>query len=199
MDDEFVDTSDCPVISHCDPQHPTAVSSTQPAALQEWLDDSPLLTWHLHQCYSPMAEDSWGLKHVEDLLTSNYSWIVGYGWMWMEDDEPHDCSLSKPIIETRSDLKSVHLGQRWAMFDLIKPFRGWIQVFSPNHPPKKVLAVGCGISMAVLGRISKHKKTTHILMFSDDMWLTSCLEVVTFKWLWVETHGIPWWTQQNSW
>ena len=34
MDGEFVDTSDCPgpVISHGDPQHPTAVSSTQPAA-----------------------------------------------------------------------------------------------------------------------------------------------------------------------
>jgi len=82
--------------------------------------------------------------------------MVGCGWKMMSP-MPH-CSFSKPIIETRSDLKSVHLGQRWAMFDLIKPFRGWIQVFSPNHPPKKVLAVGCGISMAVLGRISKHKK-----------------------------------------
>ena len=82
-------------------------------------------------------------------------YIVGCGWKMMSP-MPH-CSFSKPIIETRSDLKSVHLGQRWAMFDLIKPFRGWIQVFSPNHPPKKVLAVGCGISMVVLGRLSKHK------------------------------------------
>ena len=56
----------------------------------------------------------------------------------MEDDEPH--------------------ATLFVFKDLIKPFRGWIQVFSPNHPPKKVLAVGCGISMAVLGRISKHKK-----------------------------------------
>ena len=66
--------------------HPTVVSSTQPAALvnwtvfdgqvlQEWLDEFPLLTWHLHQCYSPMAE-SWGLKLVEDLLTSNYNYII---------------------------------------------------------------------------------------------------------------------------
>ena len=64
--------------------------------------------------------------------------MVGCGWKMMSP-MPH-CSFSKPIIETRSDLKSVHLGQRWAMFDLIKPFRGWIQVFSPNHPPKKVAA-----------------------------------------------------------
>ena len=43
--DEFVDTSDFPdpVISHCDPQHPTVVSSTQPAALEELNSDGQVL------------------------------------------------------------------------------------------------------------------------------------------------------------
>ena len=73
MDDEFVDTSDFPdpVISHCDPQHPTVVSSTQPADLVNWtvFDAKSYRNDLTTPLYSPGTSISatvpW-LKRVED-------------------------------------------------------------------------------------------------------------------------------------
>ena len=74
--------------------------------------------------------------------------IVGCGWKMMSPTvrfKAYHCLK-------RSDLKSRKIWGKdgpcstWPSLDslqtgTVQPFRGWIQVFSPNHPPKKVLAV----------------------------------------------------------
>ena len=147
-----------PTVTHSIPQSCLATRwRPSPTGMTWRIFYSPGITWHLHQCYSPMAE-SWGLKHVEDLLTSNCIYIYisyGYSWMWMEDDEPH-CSFQSLSLRHGVTWNRYIWGKdgpcsTWPSLDSLQtgtvqpvqqPFRGWIQVFSPNHPPKKVLAAG---------------------------------------------------------
>ena len=110
--------------------------------------------------------------------------IVGCGWKMMSPTvrfKAYHCLK-------RSDLKSRKIWGKdgpcstWPSLDslqtgTVQPFRGWIQVFSPNHPPKKV-AAGYQWFLAY----PNIKSITH-----PDGCGYPC------------HHGILWWTQQNSW
>ena len=163
MDDEFVDTSDFPgpVISHCDPQHPTAVFDGQ--LLQEWLDDSPLLTWHLHQCYSPMAE-SGGLKHVEDLLTNNDSY--GMLLIWLDVDG----RWWAPCHTVRFQSLSLRQGVTWNRYIWGKdgPCSTWSSHFAvgfrssaPTIRPRRCWLLVAGFQWQFLAGYPNIKSNTH--------------------------------------
>ena len=167
--DEFVDTSDFPdpVISHCDPQHPTVVSSTTrcPVGIGQWRPSPTgmtwrpnfLLTWQPGTSISAtvpwLRVEDWNMLKICSPVIIYYRVInYGYSWMWMEDDEPHDCSFQNLSLRQGVTWNRYIWGKdgpcsTWPSLDslqtgTVQPFRGWIQVFSPNHPPKKVLAAG---------------------------------------------------------
>ena len=114
-----------------------------------------LLTWQPGTSIS--ATVPW-LKGVEDwnmlkICSPVIIYSYGYSWMWMEDDEPHDCSFQSLSLRQGVTWNRYIWGKdgpcsTWPSLDSLQtgtvqqPFRGWIQVFSPNHPPKKVLAAG---------------------------------------------------------
>ena len=109
--------------------------------------------------------------------------------MWMEDDEPH-CSFQSLSLRHGVTWNRYIWGKdgpcsTWPSLDslqtgTVQPFRGWIQVFSPNHPPKKVLAAG--YQWYFLAGYPNIKSITH-----PDGCGYPC------------HHGILWRTQQNSW